>query len=85
MSEWKLCRDCKHVGKSDTAGDRLGTLWRCNRPGTINLVTGIRTSRDTYCDWQREGKNGFWRKDYCTEAGIYFEPADALPPPPEVK
>lgn len=82
MSEVKLCRDCKHVRKKYGNGDaRSSTLWICNRPDTIDLVSGERTARNTYCDWQREGKNGLFSKRYCGKSGIYWEPAS----PPEAK
>jgi hypothetical protein len=57
----KFCVDCLH-------SDRVNGRYRCRRPiGGADLVTGLLTSLDRSCDYER---NSFWGS--CKKSGKYW-------------
>lgn len=66
----KLCKDCKHIGKSKLTGE----LVKCYRPDGIDLVTGVEARLDNYCSTERTpGWINSYTFGYCGKQARYFE------------
>lgn len=65
----KLCKDCKHIGKSP-----FGTLTYCHRPIDIDVVSGDANIVGNYCSVERSVA---WLNarvfKMCGKEGRYFE------------